>query len=497
MWFRTLFGSVRPGDLNQPAQPARPGSPRRQSATCRFTVEALETRLVPASLSISDFSLLEGNAGNRSALVTVSLSNRNNQPVTVDYSTANGTAFAGSDYQAVSGRLTFNKGVTSRTISVPIIGDAIPELDEAFYINLRNPRRATIADGQGAVTIVNDDAYISIDDVALEEGNSATTNFAFTVSLSVAIGLPVTVSYGTADDSATAGSNYQATSGSLTIPAGQTSGTVTVLVNGDVGSEPDENFVVNLSSPINGTIAKGQGVGTIVDDEPHIRVLGMDAVREGDAGTTELICTVVLSTSSPVTVTVDYATADDTATTADNDYVPASGTVTFTPGETSRTITLLVRGDLAVEHDEYFSVNLSNPTNAQLIDTWATATIQSDDNAVLHISSAWESEPDPYEGGYTYLVFTVWLSIPSEETVTVDFSTVDYSATAGVDYLYQGGTLTFTPGETSQSIVVTVLSDFDWEWDETFDVVLSNPSSNALIQPGWGVGTGTIFDYYY
>lgn len=496
MWFPTFFYSLKASADRRPVQ-ARRTATSLQPGPSRLTVEALEDRQVPASLSVSDVSILEGNSGTRNALVTVSLTGSSNPSVSVNYSTAHGTALAGSDYQAVSGTLTFNKGVTSKTILIPIIGDSAVESDETFFVNLSNPKKATIADGQGVVTIVNDDASISVGDVWLSEGNSGTTNFVFTVSLSNAVNSPVTVSYATANGTATAGSDYQAASGTLTIPAGQTSGTITILVNGDELSEPDETFFVNLSSPTNGTIAKGQGVGMILDDEPYISIAGM-STAEGNTGTTEFTFVVMLSVASPHSaVTVDYATADVTATSTDIDSTAATGTLTFAPGETSKTITVLVNGDQRVEYDEFFVINLSHPTNAQISVSQAWGNIQSDDNAVFYIDSAWNLEPDPFEGGATYLAFSVWLSTPSTETVTIDFHTVAGSATEWLDYLPASGTLTFAPGEISQTIYIAVQADWEYEADEYFSLILSNPSSNALIQPGWEIGTGTIYDYYY
>ena len=493
MWYRTLFDSLKAAGHRTSSRVPRRRPFRTRPGGCQLAVESLEDRSVPASLSISDVSILEGNSGTHNALLTVSLTGSSNSTVSVNYSTARGTAYAGSDYIGTSGKLTFAKGQTSKSILVAVYGDTSIESDETFFVNLSGAKHATITDGQGVVTIVNDDTSIEISDQALSEGNSGTTDFVFTVNLSVAISQPVTVDYATADGSATAGSDYEAASGTLTIPAGQTSGTITVLVNGDRLSEPDENFFVNLSNPTTGTLADGQAVGTIYVDEPHISIYGMDGL-EGNSGTTEFQFTVSLSVASDVTVTVDYSTADDTATIADNDYVAASGTLTFAPGETSQTLTVLGNGDLLVEYDEFFVVNLSNPTNAQLSNSQAWGTILSDDNAVLHIDSVWDSEPDPYVGGTTYFAFTVWLSVPSTETVTVNFYTVEGSATEWYDYWPTSGTLTFAPGETSQTIYVTVQADLEYEGDESFYVVLSQPSSNALIQPDWGIGTGLIFD---
>jgi hypothetical protein len=498
MWFRTLFDALKAPSSCTPGRQALPGPAPRRPAACRLSVEALGDRIVPASLTVSDVSVLEGNAGTRNAVVTVSLTGAVNSAVTVDYSTAHGTALAGSDYQAGSGTLTFNKGVTSKSILVPVIGDSLVEPDETFFVNLGNAKHATIADGQGVVTIVNDDTAIWVGDQFAAEGNSGTTAFTFYVTLSVAISQPVTVNFATADGTATGGSDYVAKTGKLTIPAGQTGGTITVLVNGDRLSEPDETFFMNLSSPTNGVVADGQGVGTIGDDEPHISISGASAT-EGNAGTKAFAFTVTLSTTSDAPVTVDYATTDDTATTDDNDYVAASGTVTFAPGETSKTITVLVYGDPIVEPDESFAVNLSNPTNAQLDASQAWGGIISDDNAVVRIDSVSGYEPN-YGDGTAYFTFTVFLSVASNETVTVNYYSYDGSATAGYDYLGTGGILTFAPGETSQTITIPVFEDTLSEGTETFYVGLNATSSNALVQPGWGTGTGTIYDnnsYYF
>src|SRR5206468_9197549 len=139
-----------------------------------------------------------------------------------------------------------------------------------------------IDDGQGQGTIVDDEPRVSINDVTRTEGNSGLTAFAFTVSLSVVYDVPVTIGYATANGTATAGSDYQAASGTLTILAGQTSGTVTVLVNGDRLPEPNETFFVNLSAPTNATIADGRGMGTIVNDD-----LPLPTISIGDVAVSE------------------------------------------------------------------------------------------------------------------------------------------------------------------------------------------------------------------
>src|SRR5206468_1626441 len=201
---------------------------------------------------------------------TVSLLAAYDVPVTVSFATADGSAtLADSDYQATSGTLTFAPGETSKPITVLVNGDRLVDSTETFFVNLNNLNYGFIADGQGQGTIVDDEPRVTINDVTKTEGNSGTTSFTFTVSLSVAYDVPVTVGYATANGTATAGSDYQAASGTLTIPARQTSGTITVLVNGDRPVEPTEIFGVNLSAPTNAPIADEWGIANTLATDPR------------------------------------------------------------------------------------------------------------------------------------------------------------------------------------------------------------------------------------
>ena len=217
-------------------------------------------------------TVTEGNSGTKTAVFTVTLSAASTQTVTVNYATANGTATAGSDYVAQTGNLTFTAGQTSKTISVTVNGDTTVEPNETFVVNLTAPSGATLADAQGQGTITNDDTVVtlptlSINDVTVTEGNSGTTTATFTVTLSAASASTVTVSFATANGTATAGSDYVAQTGTLSFTAGQTTKTISITVNGDTTVEPNETFVVNLSSPSGATLADAQGQGTITNDD--------------------------------------------------------------------------------------------------------------------------------------------------------------------------------------------------------------------------------------
>jgi len=201
----------------------------------------------------------------------VTLSAPSANTVTVDYTTVDGSATAGSDYTAQNGTLTYAPGQTNQPIVVVVKGDNLNEINETFTVNLSNPTNATIAgSGIGTETINNDDAVptLAINNVSQAEGSGGgTTNFVFTVTLSAASGLPVTVDFATADGSATAASDYAAQSGTLTFSPGQTTKTITVQVVADNVTETNETFTIGLSNPTNATISSATGTGTIQNDD--------------------------------------------------------------------------------------------------------------------------------------------------------------------------------------------------------------------------------------
>src|SRR5262249_26424971 len=216
-------------------------------------------------------------------------------------------------------------------------------------------------------------------------GNASTAegdNAVFSVTLNFASTEVVTVDYATADGSAFAGSDYVATGGSLVFAPGETAKTVSVQVNADTLIEGDEAFFIDLSNPVNATIAgaRSQGRGTIIDNST-LPALSIDdvSVVEGDSGTRNAVFTVTLSPSSQQTVTVAFATADGTATVASGDYQGASGTLTFSPGDTTKTITVVVNGETLNEVDETFVVNLSDTVNATITTTQGVGTPLNDD----------------------------------------------------------------------------------------------------------------------
>lgn len=448
---------------------------------------------IPPQLSIDDVSVVEGDFGTVDLVFTVSLSEEVDGVVTVDFATAPGTAEAGVDYESLTGTVTFEANELTQTITIKILGDLSNEFAETLLVNLSNPVGATLGDAQGQGTINdNDDVpLISVEPVSQAEGNAGTTAFQFLVSLNVASGKTVMVDFATADETALAGVDYTALNTTLTFEPGQVSQLVTVEVIGDTLFEPDETFLVTLTNPVNaGLEDPGEfAVGTILNDEAEPTISIDDAeIAEGDDGLTALEFTVRLSHPSTETITVAYTTTSGTAT-ADGDYETISGEVTFEPGETEKPITVQIIGDTMDEPDETFLVTLNEPTNSTIGDGEATGTILDDDGPVaISISDGSLVEGND---GTTNLVFTVTLSRSTEQTVTVQFTTSDGTATGGQDYLASAGTVTFQSMQTTQTLVVPIVGDLLDEIDETFTVILSTPTNAEL---DVATATGTILD---
>ena len=446
------------------------------------------------TLSINNVTVTEGNAGTTNAGFTVTLSAASASTVTVTAQTANSTATAPGDYTATGPTvLTFNPGDLTKTFSVPVVGDLLDEVNETYFVNLTSPTNATISDNQGIGTITDDDAQptLSINNVAVTEGNAGPVVVGFTVTLSAASGQTVTVSAATANNTAAAPGDYTAVGATtLTFNPGVTTQTFNVNAQGDSLDETNETFFVNLSAATNAGISDNQGLGTINDDDaqPTLSINNV-AVTEGNAGPVVVGFTVTLSAASGQTVTVSAATANNTAI-APGDYTAVGATtLTFNPGVTTQTFNVNAIGDTLDELNETFFVNLSGATNAGFTDNQGTGTINDDDappTIAINNVTVTEGNAGPVAAG-----FTVTLSAASSQTVTVSAATANNTAIAPGDYTAVGATtLTFNPGVTTQSFNVNVQGDLLTEGTETFFVNLSAPS-NATISDNQGIGTIT------
>lgn len=410
------------------------------------------------------------------------------EPVTLAATVLGGTP-------VTTGAVTFKEGAT--VLSGPTAVDASGRASfvTSSLATGTHTITAEYSDGAGfapssgsLAQVVDPLPTFTINDVSVAEGNVGVTNAVFTVTLSAATHAAVAhVDFATADGSATVtGNDYAAAGGTLAFGPGETSHTIAVSVIGDNVFEPDEDFVVGLSNATHSTVADAQGVGRILNDDsvPTITI-GDASVAEGNAGTTAAVFTVSLSNPSSRAITVNFATADGSAT-AGSDYTAGAGSLTFAPLDTCKTITVPVIGDVVFEPDEAFTVSLSDAVNAVVADAQGTGTIRNDDGVPsISINDVSVRERNH---GTTPAVFSVTLSNPSSSAVRVRFATADGTASAGSDYVAAAVTLRFAPLETSKTIAVLVKGDFIIEPNETYAVELSD-ASGATIGDGHGVGT--------
>ncbi|MBI5964088.1 MAG: ExeM/NucH family extracellular endonuclease [Chloroflexi bacterium] len=337
---------------------------------------------------------------------------------------------------------------------------------------------------------------LSINDVSLAEGNSGTTTFTFTAALSSpAPAGGVTFDIATAAGTATADDDYQSKLlTSQTIAEGVSDYTFNVTVYGDTTFETNETFTVDISNITGATVADGQGLGTITNDDIALPVLSVNdvTVAEGNSGTTNFGFVVSLDVAAPVGgVTFDIATADGTATTVDSDYVDQNLTSQTIPaGSTSYNFDVIVNGDANIESTESFAVNVTNVTGATVGDGQGLGTITNDDAATPNISVSNVSGAESNAGTNTF-TFNVSLDIPAlAGGVTFDIGTSNGTATTtDNDYVANSANgVTILEGNSSTTFDVTVNGDTTFEVDETFNVTLSNVTG-ANISNGTGVGT--------
>ena len=342
-----------------------------------------------ASVAINNVTAPEGNSGTTDAVFTVSINTPYYRDFTVNWATAVGTganpATEGVDYLGDSGTLTFLAGTTSQTVAVSVVGDTLDEPNETFAVVLSNSTGPTISDSRGDGTITDDDALtIDAADVEVVEGNSGTTLATFTVSVNADHAGTITVNVATSGGgpsppAATAGTDFVTLPSTLvTFAPGVLSQQVSVSVIGDTTVEANnESFGLTLSNPTGGaTLARTKAYGIILDDDSD-RTISMSplsvAVTEPLSGTVNATFTATLSADAGRTITVDYATANGTAT-AGSDYTATSGTLSFEPGERTKTIDVTVLADALVEASETFTLTLSAPTNGTIAAGAGTAT---------------------------------------------------------------------------------------------------------------------------
>jgi uncharacterized protein YerC len=463
-------------------------------------IGTIENSTDTATITINDVTQSE-DGGN--ATYTVALDHPVSTDMTLSYTTADGTAtVTDGDYAAATGTVFFAAGSTTpvpATIVVTINDDDKVEPDENYYVNLTGsvPTNVDMTDNQGIGTIENstDTATITINNVTQsEDGGNAT----YTVALDHPVSTDMTLSYTTADGTATVtDGDYAAATGTVFFAAGSTTpvpATIVVTINDDDKVEPDENYYVNLtgSVPTNVDMTDNQGIGTIENSTDTATITINDVTQSEDGGNATY--TVALDHPVSTDMTLSYTTADGTATVTDGDYAAATGTVFFAAGSTTpvpATIVVTINDDDKVEPDENYYVNLTGsvPTNVDMTDNQGIGTIEnSTDTATITINNVTQSE----DGGNA--TYTVALDHPVSTDMTLSYTTADGTATVtDGDYAAATGTVFFAAGSTTPvpaTIVVTINDDDKVEPDENYYVNLTGSvPTNVDMTDNQGIGT--------
>ncbi len=471
------------------------------------------------TVRVGDVTQAEGNNGETIYTFPISVNPQSSgtltETVTVDFATADGTAISSGDnkdFAAKTGALVFTPGGDLiQTVSISVNADARLENNEQFFLNIVSAVNAGIADGQGVATITNDDSVrISIGDASITEGNSATSNMSFTVTLEGTSDVPVTVRADTFDGTALASATgalndfTKLTNQVITFAPGESSKTVSVAIVGDTVQEAatTESFTVKLSAetPSGVTLQKNIGTGTITDNDPRTLSVSNVFLLEGNAGTVEASFTVTLSATSAQDVTFSYATADITAT-AGQDYVALQSTGTITAGQTTTIVKVLVNGDTASEVNERFLLNLVSSPNATISSTngSGTATIVDNeaDGARLQLVPVNGTDFSVDETGFAE--FVVERTGDASRAVSVQYETVDGTAQSEgtfTDFVAKTGTISIAANalRSTDTIRIKITDDKNFEDDENFSIRLFNPVNAAVLDDLGNVGADGVTD---
>jgi hypothetical protein len=478
----------------------------------------------------------------------VSLSPSSTDTVTVDFSTANGTAVAGGDYRTLSGQLTFAPGETSKRILVSAVDDALTEGTETFVVDLSNPSAGvTINDGQGVITIQDNSVErpVSISDATSTEGaNTPHFRQAFVTEGSGGLKRPRSLTFRDGylyvpDETRHAVYRYDAQTGAFIdefVSAGASGGLdrPSAAAFGPDGNLYVVSFTNNAVYRYNGTsgafidifVTSGSGglansndlafdsAGNLyLTTDLTAQVLRYDTNGDpfpgplGAAGTAVFVPTGSGGLVGARGVVFDGSGNLYVASIGDDRVLKYSGSTGAFLGEfviagsggldQPHSMTFGPDGNLYVGSANLNSVYRYAGANGQFIDVFVpsgsgglanTLGLAFDDNGRFYAASGGGAEVLQYSTE-SEAVFTVTLATPSSSPTTVNYSTANGSAVAGSDYVTATGTVLFQPGVTARSIFVPLVNDTVFETNESFVVNLSNPSPNALIADGQGVGT--------
>ncbi|PLS67559.1 MAG: hypothetical protein CV045_12920, partial [Cyanobacteria bacterium M5B4] len=428
---------------------------------------------------------LNGTAQDTSSFIySITLTQPVGQPVTVSFTTANGSAIGGNDFLTNAGTVVIPANNIGAQLTVTALGDDIIEGNENFFVNLvGTPQSATglnvtfTPQTQATGVIVdNDQPGVNIipNTVSQLESNTA---FVYTIALNQTASSDVTVTYQVINGTAIGGVDFNNNPLAVTvIPQGQTTVPVTVTVVDDLLLEPDETFIVRI---IGASVPAGitQAVGVIQDNDTPIVNLLPSTVSQLESNTA-FVYSVSLTQTVSTPIVVSYVTGSGTAM-AGVDFIDIpSGIVTFAPGQSILPVTVTVSNDTIPEGNEDFTIRLT-ATNGNLGATLATGIIQDNDPVGVGLSGLISATELNTGSDSSSFVYSITLTQTAAQPVTVSFTTADGSAMTGADFLANTGTVVIPAGTIGAPVTITASGDTVAELDENFFVNLTGVPTSA------------------
>ena len=470
-----------------------------------------------AEISIADATVSEDDG---TTTLTLSISNPVDEDITVDVSTTDGSAEAGTDFTPLAATpFTFNANTTTaQNFTITLTDDDVVEATEDFEVALSNigvtgDRQVVFASNNAMITVEDDDqSVVSIATVvATDEGDTGEDNsVTFDISISNAIDDAITVDYETAEGTALSGLDFVQTTGTLSFDGTLANGTqsVTVSLVEDLTVEAaTEQFSLMIENLVvtgdRNVILSGNATtltrNAVINDDDNATVNIADAtISEGSSGTTTASFIVSMAGQVDQDVTVNFSVSGNTATISDSDFtVPGTTSVTLSGANATSTVEVAITPDEKVELDESFNVQLTS-LNAggkavTIDDGAAVGTITNDDQAQITVADVAITEPDT---GFPSMTFTFEITNDVDVPITFDYTTADGTATAGSDYQSKNESITFN-GSATQNVTkqITIIGDNTVEADENFTLTFSNLNATGRsVNLPAGPATGIIED---
>lgn len=436
------------------------------------------------SFSAADYAVSENVLGG-AARITLTRQGNLERTTVVDFTTlTNGTATAGFDFRHVTNRVTFLPGETVRFVFIPVLDDALPEAEETAWMALTNVTGGFLVHPYQAVLSILDDErapgeiYFAKTNLLVSEAAGQAE-----IVLVRTNGRSGTVSVGylTRDISATAGRDFVPTGGTVTFGDGETNKVIVVSILNDALVEGDEQFEVALTNVTGGAGLIGPtNLAVVIQDDETGFAFGSSTFQAGESDPA-LTFVVRRVGNTNGAVQVGYETEDETAA-AGEDYVPAAGTLSFAPGESLKSVSVRLLDDTGVEGDETFRLRLRQPSpGSEILQPLAVGVILDNDAGFKLATNRYVVLESHTNGVATNVVVEVLRVGSLRGTNSVGYTAVSGTATAGQDFGAVGGTLVFTNGESSKTVVVPILEDTDVEGLEAFTFELSNPDTNSVV----------------